>query len=116
MKKNDCCAKISSINGSRHEERCHLAMAGEYLVAGQLERLHLTSSITYGNAKSADVIAVNLDSEKLAVIEVKTSSRGRWPIGSKVPESSDKIWVFVHIPEKIEDSPEFYILTHCCPK
>lgn len=86
-------------------------MAGEYLVAAQLQRLKIFSSVTYGNAKSADVIAFHPEYEKVVVIEVKTSSKGRWPIGGRVPRPSNKIWVFVHLPEKIEQCPEFYILT-----
>ena len=86
-------------------------MAGEYLVAAQLHRLQILASITYGNAKSADVIAFDSNSEKATVIEVKTSTKGHWPIGARVPEPSNKLWVFVNLPESIEETPEFYILT-----
>lgn len=86
-------------------------MAGEYLVAAQLQRLCLSSSVTYGNAKSADIIAFDPETEKAFVIEVKTSSKRRWPIGSCVPPPSNKIWVFVSLTESITEQPEFFILT-----
>ena len=96
---------------SKQKSRYHLSMAGEYLVAAQLQRLELMSSVTYGNAKSADVIAFNSTSDKATVIEVKTSSKGKWPIGSRVPDPSNKLWVFVHLPESVIETPEFFILT-----
>ena len=88
-----------------------MSMAGEYLVAAQLQRYEIASSVTYGNAKSADVIAFYPDLERVAIIEVKTSSRGQWIIGNRVPEPSDRLWVFVHLPENPVEPPEFFILT-----
>ena len=96
---------------TNQQRKYHLAMAGEYLVAAQLQRLQISSSVTYGNAKSADVIALNPLTEKAKVVEVKTSAKGRWPVGSRVPEPSQKFWVFVNLPENIDDQPEFFILT-----
>ncbi|WP_221177982.1 hypothetical protein [Salinisphaera orenii] len=96
---------------SKQQRKYHLAMAGEYLVAAQLQRLCLSSSVTYGNAKSADIIALDPESEKALVIEVKTSSKGRWPIGSRVPAPSKKIWVFVSLGEDIDTHAEFFVLT-----
>ena len=96
---------------SNQRQKYHLAMAGEYLVAAQLQRIHLTSSVTYGNAKSADIVAFDPQSEKALVVEVKTSSKGRWPVGSRVPPPSSKIWVFVSLSEDVDTPPEFFVLT-----
>ena len=96
---------------SKQKYKYHLSMAGEYLVAAQLQRLQIASSVTYGNAKQADVIAFHPDAEKVAVIEVKTTSKNSWLVGKRVPEPSNRVWVFVLLPENIEHSPEFYILT-----
>ena len=96
---------------SSQKEKYHMGMAGEYYVAAQLQRLQLFASITYGNAKKADVIVLEKDSDKAIAIEVKTSQRGRWVVGSKVPKPSDKLWIFVHIPKEMDASPEFYIMT-----
>ena len=86
-------------------------MAGEYLVAAQLQRLQIASSVTYGNAKSADVVAFHAESERAVVVEVKTSSKSRWPIGPKVPPPSSKLWVFVKLSEDVNAQPEYFVLT-----
>ena len=96
---------------SNQQRKYHLSMAGEYLVAAQLHRLQIVSSVTYGNAKSADVIAFDPVSERAIVVEVKTSSKGVWPIGSRVPPPSSKLWVFVNLSDSIEEQPEFFIFT-----
>ncbi len=86
-------------------------MTGEYLVAAQLHRLNILGTITYGNSKKADVIAFSERTNFYISIEVKSSSKGKWHIGNCVPEPSDKLWIFVHIPYKIEDAPEFFVMT-----
>lgn len=96
---------------SKQRLKYHLAMAGEYLVAAQLQRLQIASSVTYGNAKSADLIAFHPETERAIVIEVKTSSKGRWPIGSRVPPPSSKVWVFVNLGIDITAHPEYFVLT-----
>ena len=86
-------------------------MAGEMFVAAQLQRLGVFASVTYGNAKRADVVCTSRDGERAVVIEVKTSSRGRWPIGSRVPELGNQIWVFVYLPTDDKEPPRFFIWT-----
>ena len=85
-------------------------MAGEFFVAAQLQRLGAAASVTYGNAKRADVVAISKSNAQVVVIEVKTSSSGSWPIGSRVPKPSNQIWVFVHLPTHSLDAPEYYVL------
>jgi hypothetical protein len=92
-------------------EKYHKAMAGEYLVAAQLHRNRLMASVTYGNAKRADVVVFSSDSSNAVVVEVKSSSKGRWPVGNRVPPASDKPWVFVHLPDNPLESPEFFVMT-----
>ena len=92
------------------KERYHMSMAGEYLVAAQLQRLQISSSITYGNAKRSDIMVFNTESEKCTSIEVKTTNKKKWPIGNRVPEYLKKIWVFVHLSSSIAEPPKFYIL------
>lgn len=96
---------------AKQAQKYHLAMAGEYYVAAQLQRLGISGSLTYGNAKRADILAFSQQTGRGEFIEVKTSNIGRWPIGNRVPEPSNQIWVFVNMPYKITEHPEFYILT-----
>jgi len=76
-----------------------------------LQRLQVFASVTYGNAKSADVIAFTKDSDRVVVIEVKTTQNPKWVVGGRIPEKSNKPWVFVFLHEQAELSPEFFILT-----
>lgn len=95
---------------SSQSEKYNMSLAGEFFVAAQLQRLGINASITYGNAKGADVIAISQKTGKAITIEVKTSKKKRWPVGNRVPASSNKPWVFVHLPEDPEEGPDFYIL------
>ena len=92
-------------------EKYHASMAGEFFVAAQLQRLQVAASVTYGNAKSADVIALSHGTCKALVVEVKTSVKGRWPVGNRVPAPSNKPWVFVYLPIKSNEPPEYFVMT-----
>lgn len=92
-------------------EKYHLAMAGEYFVAAQLQRLQVAASVTYGNAKSADVVAFSEVSDRAVVIEVKTTRQLQWVVGGRVPQKSAKPWVFVQLPEAHNEPPRFFVLT-----
>jgi hypothetical protein len=96
---------------SRQKKKYNLAMCGEYYVAAELHRRGIPASITYGNAKKADVVATSEDGEKAVSIEVKTTSQPKWVVGQYVPEPSDKIWIFVHVPSDSTYFPSFYVLT-----
>jgi hypothetical protein len=92
-------------------EKYHASMAGEFFVAAQLQRLQVYASVTYGNAKNADVIAFSHGTGKAVVVEVKASTKGRWRVGSRPPAPSEQPWVFVHLPSKLDESPEFFVMT-----
>lgn len=94
--------------------RYHKGMAGEFLVAAQLHRLGLQASVTYGQAKKTDVLAISTHfgaESRALLIEVKTSHSGRWPVGNRVPEPSEKIWVFVELPLDSNMPPNFYVMS-----
>jgi hypothetical protein len=95
----------------RQERRYHLSLSGEFFVAAELQRRGVSASVTYGNAKRADVVVFSELSSNIVVAEVKSTSGNRWVIGPIVPARSEKPWVFVHIPENPDETPNFYILT-----
>jgi hypothetical protein len=85
-----------------------LSLSGEFLVAGELLRREISAAVTYGNAKKADVIAVN---GKIALpIEVKTTQEPKWVVGGKVPEPNDSIWILVYLPRDDLQPAEFFVL------
>jgi len=96
---------------SRQAEKYHLSLAGEFFVAAELQRRGIAAAVTYGNAKSADVVAFSLTGERAVVVEVKSTSTRQWVVGGAVPAPSSKPWVFVHIPQSPEEPPSFYVLT-----
>ena len=92
-------------------EKYHLAMAGEYFVAAQLQRLGLLASVTYGNAKRADVLALSESSDRVVIVEVKTTRKLQWTFSGRISTKSQKPWVFVHLPENNLMPPRFFVLT-----
>lgn len=96
---------------SKQKDKYHLAMSGEYYVAAELHRRGIAASVTYGNAKKADVIAMSEDGERALVIEVKTTAQSKWVVGQYVPEPSERIWVFVYVPTEELSTPSFFVMT-----
>ena len=96
---------------SKQEQKYHLALAGEFFVAAELQRRDVSASVTYGNAKRADVVAFSESGEKSVVVEVKSTSQTKWVVGGQIPSPSNKPWVFVYLPHDQCESPSYYILT-----
>lgn len=94
---------------SKQSQKYHLGLAGEFFVAAELQRRGISAAVTYGNAKSADVVAFSASGEKAVVIEVKSTCQSRWVVGGSVPVSSSKPWVFVHMPTDTALSPAYYV-------
>jgi len=86
------------------DEKTFIGMAGEFLVAAELNRRHILSAVTYGAAKSADVWAFNEGTHRAVRIEVKTTSieNRRWAVGMKALQregwNPDVFWVLVLLP------------------
>lgn len=96
---------------TKQKKKYHLSMAGEFFVAAQLQRLGVPASVTYGNAKKADVIALSGKGNCAVVIEVKSTAQPKWVIGQYIPEEGMNPWVLVHIPAEEALNPEYYVLT-----
>jgi hypothetical protein len=92
-------------------EKYHLAMAGEYFVAAQLQRLRVAASVTYGNAKKADLLVFSATEDRVVRIEVKCTEKLQWIIGNEIPAPSKRPWVLVGLPPIKVDAPKFYVLT-----
>jgi hypothetical protein len=58
-------------------DRYHLNLAGEYRVCSELLKRGIFATVTYGNMKGCDVIAVG-ENRRAAVVEVKTSQSTRF--------------------------------------
>jgi hypothetical protein len=97
------------LSHSKQEQKYKLGLAGEFLVAGELLRRNVSAAITYGNAKKADVVAINGSSA--CSIEVKTTREPKWVVGGAVPEPNELPWVLVYLPNDNSRPAEFYVLT-----
>jgi len=110
------------------DDKNFLNMAGEFLVAAELNRRGILCAVTYGTAKSADVWAFDKSGNRAVRIEVKTTGPGsrRWVVGEKPlrqEASPDVLWVLVALPEPHSHAmladdesrgrhcPRFYVLT-----
>lgn len=96
----------------------NLALAGEYRVASELLRRGLHASVTFGNAKAADIFAIGLN-RKAAQIEVKTSQQanrvvtGFFQKNWDDPHDRPDFWVLCAFTEKHGTTSEsFFVLTH----
>jgi len=96
----------------------HLSLAGEYRVASELLKRGLNATVTFGHAKSADVVAYG-SNRKATVIEVKTSQRKKFVTGFynnyKTPEDEHPdFWVLVQVKVDPDGSSRerFFVLSH----
>ena len=104
-------------------------LAGEFLVAAELNRRHILCSVTYGASKSADVFAFSDDSGRVVRVEVKSTDKmfgdkTEWPIGQRGMKAgaTEHIWIFVLLPSPLDKqtdddcergrhAPRFFVLT-----
>ncbi len=95
----------------------HLNLAGEYRVCSELLKRGIFATVTYGNMKGCDVIAVG-ENRQAAVVEVKTSQVNRFVTGFyqkyKTPDlEHPTFWVLYSIRSNDNTFNErFFILTH----
>ena len=86
--------------------------AGEYFVAGELERHGFTAAIPMSNVKDFDILAINRNTYKQYAIQVKTTSykTKSWTLSVKNEniEGDNIIYFFVSLNEL--NVPEYHIV------
>ncbi|MBN1361109.1 MAG: hypothetical protein JW993_10970 [Sedimentisphaerales bacterium] len=99
-------------------DKYHLSLSGEYRVASELLKRGLNATVTFGHAKSADVVAYG-PNRRAAVIEVKTSQQKNFVTSfyNKFETPDDEhpdFWVFVQVNGDLERgfAERFFILSH----
>ncbi len=94
------------------DNKISIGNAGEYFVAGELERRGFTVALPMSNVKDFDILGINRTTQKQCAIQVKTTknSKKEWMLNRKSEELvSDKIfYVFVNI--ESEKVPEYHIV------
>lgn len=86
--------------------------AGEYFVAGELERRGFTVAVPMSNVKDFDILAINRETYEQFAIQVKTTGYKQkvWTLSSKNENlvGDNIIYVFVSLNEL--DVPEYHIV------
>lgn len=86
--------------------------AGEYFVAGELERHGFTVAVPMSNVKDFDILAINRTTYKQFAIQVKTTGykQKKWTLSKKNEDLSGDniIYVFVSLNEL--ETPEYHIV------
>ncbi len=108
MRKSASAAKI---------DKYYLNLAGEYRVSAELLKRGIFATVTLGNMKGADVIAVGAN-RRAAVIEVKASNSSRFVTSfyqkyKTVTCAHPAFWVLYSVKVQGDSHVErFFVLTH----
>lgn len=87
--------------------------AGEYFVAGELERHGFTSAVPMSNTKDFDILAINRDNpEKQFAIQVKTTIKKQkeWQLSKKNENLKGKNIIYFFVSLNDLDIPEYHIV------
>jgi hypothetical protein len=98
-------------------DKFHLNLAGEYRICSELLMRGIFATVTYGNMKGCDVVAVG-ENRQAAIVEVKTSQSTRFVTGFyqryKTPDlQHPTFWVLYSIRANGNAFTErFFVLSH----
>ena len=86
--------------------------AGEYFVAGELERHGYTVAVPMSNTKDFDILAINRKNNQHFAIQVKTTSQSakRWTLNKKNEKLFGNTIFYVFVSLKGLDNPEYHIV------
>ena len=86
--------------------------AGEYFVAGELERRGLTVAVPMSNVKDFDILAINRTNYKQFAVQVKTTGAKtkRWMMSKKNEELVGENIIYVLVSLNELDMPEYHIV------
>ena len=97
---------------SYNSNNISIGNAGEYFVAGELERHGFTVAVPMSNTKDFDILAINRENFKQFAIQVKTTRyrQKRWTLNKKNETlvGDNIIYFFVSLNEM--DIPEYHIV------
>ena len=89
-------------------DRQTTGMAGEFLVVGKLFKRGIQASVTFGNAKSIDVLAYNPRNNKTFAVSVKTlRQKNCFPL---LPQSVSAGHTYIFVILNEPDVPEKYFI------
>jgi hypothetical protein len=98
-------------------DKYHLSLAGEYRVCAELLKRGIFATVTFGNMKGCDVIAIG-PNQRAAKVEVKTSQSTRFVTGfyqkyKTTEREHPNFWALYSVRSNGQDFIDrFFILTH----
>ena len=86
--------------------------AGEYFVAGELERHGFTVAVPMSNVKDFDILAINRETHEQFAIQVKTTKykKSSWTLSKKNETLIGKNIVYFLVKLNELESPEYHIV------
>lgn len=86
--------------------------AGEYFVAGELERRGFTVAVPMSNVRDFDILAINRNTYQQYAIQVKTTSykRKKWTLSKKNESLVGDNIVYFFVALNDLEAPEFHIV------
>lgn len=98
-------------------EKYNLNLAGEYRTCSELLKRNIFATITLGNMKSVDVVAVGAN-RRAAIIEVKTTQKTKFVTGfyqkfKTVGKEHPDFWILYSLKPAADSFTErFFVLSH----
>lgn len=86
-----------------------LALAGEFLVVGELLRRRIEAAFIYGNAKVSTVVAKN---EAVTIpLKINATRDAQWDVHFNSSPNENSVLVLVNLPRGNRSPVEFFVLT-----
>jgi hypothetical protein len=93
----------------KRREQQLTGMAGEFLTVGKLFKRGYQASVTFGNAKSIDVLVYNPENNKTYAVQVKTLRKKNCFLIKRESLNTDHIYVFILLND-FERNEEYFII------
>ena len=86
--------------------------AGEYFVAGELERRGFTVAVPMSNVKDFDILVIDRKTYKQFAIQVKTTGyrQKKWTLSKKNEELQGDHIIYIFVSLNKMDAPEYHIV------
>ena len=95
-----------------NDTNVNIGNAGEYFVAGELERRGFTVAVPMSNVKDFDILAINRETYEQFAIQVKTTGyqQKKWTLNQKNENLIGEHIVYVFVSLNELGTPEYHIV------
>lgn len=95
-----------------NDSNVNIGNAGEYFVAGELERRGFTVAVPMSNVKDFDILAINRETYEQFAIQVKTTGyqQKKWTLNQKNENLIGEHIVYIFVALNELGTPEYHIV------